>query len=47
MSIVKNGKVTTNDQQVDKDKFDSNYDTIRWKSKEVSPEQPDREAKDG
>ena len=42
MSTVTNGKITTNDQKVDKDKFDSNYEDIKWKS-----QQPDREAEDG
>ena len=41
MSIVTNGKITTNDQKVEKVKFDSNYEKIKWKG-----EQPSREAKD-
>jgi len=35
MSMVKNGKISTNDQKVDKRKYDSGHDSIRWKSKSV------------
>jgi len=33
MSIVKNGRVCVSDQSVDYDRYDKNYDEIKWKSK--------------
>ena len=33
MSIVKNGRISSNDQKVNKQKFDKNMDAINWKSK--------------
>ncbi len=36
MSIVNNGRVTTNDQNVNKKKYDDGYDTINWGKKDDS-----------
>ena len=34
MGIVTNGRISSNDQKVDKKKFDDGFDGIKWKSKE-------------
>ena len=46
MSIVKNGRISSNDQKVKKDKFDSNYDGINWKSKNDKTKSQSGESKD-
>jgi len=47
MSIVNNGRISSADQKVNSKKYDSNFDQIKWKSRdEQSNQQPNREAKD-
>jgi hypothetical protein len=33
VSIVNNGRISSNDQKVDNKKFDKGYDEINWNSK--------------
>lgn len=35
MGIVTNGRISSNDQKVDKKKFDKNMDDINWNSKKA------------